>query len=100
MIKPSRIKQYANDVPEAAAELMAWLKVASRAEWKSFVEVRANCKDADLIPVASGRVVVCFNIRHNRFRLIVAINYKYSMVYVLRFFLHKEYDRKNWENDL
>jgi mRNA interferase HigB len=52
------------------------------------------------VEVKSGHVVTIFNIRGNRYRLIVAIKYEWSMVYVLRFLTHAEYDKDQWKEQL
>jgi mRNA interferase HigB len=66
------------------------------ARWRSFQELRASFPDADNV---DGFVV--FNIRHNRYRLIVAVHYAKVIdkrltlghVYIGSLMTHKEYDR-------
>jgi mRNA interferase HigB len=51
--------------------------------------------------VSSGNPVVVFNIRGNKYRLIVAIHYRPSgRVFVLRFLTHAEYDKEKWKAEL
>jgi mRNA interferase HigB len=81
---------------EAALEIGAWLRIVKSARWRNFQELRATFPDADDV---DGFVV--FNIRHNRYRLIVVIHYAKVIegrltlghVYIGSFMTHKEYDR-------
>jgi mRNA interferase HigB len=40
-----------------------------------------------------------FNVKGNRYRLIVSINYSRQLIYFKYFLTHAEYDRDNWKND-
>ena len=79
---------------------MAWLKVARDADWKNLHQVRQAYRSADGVTVGSGHVVTVFNIGGNKYRLIVAINYRWAMVYVLRFLTHAEYNKDKWKAEL
>ena len=86
--------------PDAARELRAWFKIATEARWRSFLEVRQSFNDADAV---DGFVV--FNIRRNRYRLIVVVHYSKvreerlteGHIYIRSFLTHKQHDdRANW----
>jgi mRNA interferase HigB len=91
-----RLQQAAEAHPMAAKDLAAWIKVVRTARWQNFAEVRACFPDADNV---DGFVI--FNIRHNRYRLIVVVHYakliddKLTLghVYIGGFMTHGEYDR-------
>ena len=91
-----RLQQAAHDYREAAEEIGAWTKIVKLARWRNFKELRSSFPDADNV---DGFVV--FNIRHNRYRLIVAVHYAKTIerrltlghVYIGTFMTHKEYDR-------
>lgn len=74
--------------------LNAWFKVASKAEWKSLVEVRRTYPTADYV---EGCTV--FNIRGNMYRLIVRIKYEWKTIFIKRVLTHDEYDRGGWKNE-
>ena len=40
-----------------------------------------------------------FNIKGNKYRLIVSIDYEAQLIYYKYFLTHAEYDRDNWKND-
>jgi len=76
---------------DAATETMKWYKTAAAAEWKSLIDVRADFPSADQV----GHVLI-FNIRNNRYRLIVREAFAFNKLFVKAFLTHKEYDRKEW----
>ncbi|MGB7158860.1 MAG: type II toxin-antitoxin system HigB family toxin [Tepidisphaeraceae bacterium] len=100
VVKPSRVRAYCRAYPDAASALLAWLKQARAARWRSIRDVRATYPHADAVRVESGREVTVFNIRGGNYRLIVAIKYRWGMLYVLRFLTHREYDRDRWKEEL
>jgi mRNA interferase HigB len=60
--------------------------------WRSLEDVRKIFPAADGV----GRFVV-FNIKGNRFRLIVEINYLTSRVYIRHVLTHAAYDKEGWK---
>jgi len=64
----------------AAAEqsLQAWFHETKFAHWKSFTDIKARYRSADLLP--GNRVI--FNIKGNTCRLIVHIHFKTSIVFI------------------
>jgi mRNA interferase HigB len=100
VIKPQRIKEFARQYPDAASPLMEWLKACEGAAWTNLQEVRTTIPNADGAEVKSGHVVTVFNIGGNKYRLIVAIKYRWGVVYVLRFMTHAEYDKNKWKQQL
>lgn len=91
-----RLKQASENHREAAQEIGSWQRIVKSARWRNFQELRGTFPDADDV---DGFTV--FNIRHNRFRLIVAVHYAKVIdgrltlghVYIGSFMTHKEYDR-------
>ena len=91
-----RLQLASQNYREAAQEIGAWIVVVKSARWRNFEELRASFPDADDV---DGFVV--FNIRHNRYRLIVAVHYAKLVdekltqghVYIGSFMTHKEYNR-------
>ncbi len=74
--------------PDAEPTLAAWYHDAARATWTSLVDVRQRYATASI--VGDNRVV--FNIRGNRYRLVVAVNYAYGIVYIRFIGTHSAYD--------
>ena len=100
VVKPARIREYAQRHPEARPSLMGWLAATRQAAWGSLMDVRRTLRHADGVKVASGRTVVVFNIAGNDYRLITAIHYDRQKVFVLRFMPHAEYSKDRWKSEL
>ncbi|MGV3722033.1 MAG: type II toxin-antitoxin system HigB family toxin [Actinomycetota bacterium] len=78
---------------DAEEALRAWYTDAQRADWTSPGDIRKTYANASI--VANNRVV--FNIRGNTYRLIVAVNYAFGIVYIRFIGTHAEYDRVDAE---
>jgi mRNA interferase HigB len=100
IIHGGTVKGWAAQFPDAAEALTAWLKVATQATWNSLAEVRQVYPHADPVAVASGRTVVVFNIRGNRYRMVTAVHYNRQPIYTLRFMTHAEYSKDRWKDTL
>lgn len=96
IVTVKRLQRASEKYREAAKELGAWIVIGKAARWRNFEELRASFPDADDV---DGFVV--FNIRRNRYRLIVAVHYAKRIegqltlghIYIGSFMTHKEYDR-------
>lgn len=73
-------------------EAFAWYSVARSANWRDLNAVRMQFPDADLV---NGLLV--FNIRHNRYRLIVFPVFARKKLYIKALMTHKEYSREEWK---
>lgn len=71
--------------------LKAWFAEAKVAQWKSPNDLKNQFKNASF--VGNNRIV--FNIKGNTYRLIVAIKYEFSIVYIRFVGTHAQYDRIN-----
>ena len=76
---------------DAEQPLRAWYHDVLKADWKSPADVKRVYATASI--VAENRVV--FKIGGNKYRLVVAVNYRYRMCYVRFVVTHKAYDRIN-----
>ncbi|HAJ79689.1 MAG TPA: addiction module toxin RelE [Fibrobacteres bacterium] len=79
--------------------LKVWYQEASKADWKSPNEVKAQFGNVSII----GNKRMVFNIAGNKYRLIVSVNFKYRCMYVCFVGTHKQYDKINaeevWSNE-
>ena len=100
IIHGGTVKAWAAQYPDAAESLWAWRHSASHATWNTLANVRQVYPHADPVTVASGRTVVVFNIRGNRYRLVTAIHYNRQVIYTLRFMPHAEYSKDRWKDKL
>jgi mRNA interferase HigB len=79
------------DQPAVKAALDAWFEEVSTAKWQSSSDVKRYYATASI--VNAERIV--FNIKGNDYRLVVAINFKKSAVWIKWIGTHKAYDRIN-----
>jgi mRNA interferase HigB len=80
--------------PDAQQALQAWYADVKHAAWASPIDVKQTYRTASILP--NNRVV--FNIKGNQYRLVVAVNYAYGMVYIRYVGTHAEYDRMDASN--
>jgi len=73
----------------AEESLKAWLYEVKFSVWNNANELKAKYRNASII--SSKRVV--FNIKGNDYRLIVDVEYKLKIVFIVWFGTHKEYDK-------
>ena len=68
--------------------LRAWCSEAKEADWDGPNDIKDKYHSASIL--GNNRVV--FNIKGNKYRLIVAIKYEFKIVYIRFVGTHKEYD--------
>jgi mRNA interferase HigB len=68
--------------------LRAWYIEARRADWISPQDIKAAYPTASIL--RSNRIV--FNVKGNTYRLVVAVNYEFQIVYIRFIGTHAEYD--------
>src|SRR5438046_2027613 len=93
VISRKPLHELARWYPEAKAELDAWFHEAEAADWANPAQVKAQYGNASILKRGRG----VFNICGNKYRLVVRINYAYSVVYVRFAGTHGEYDQINAE---
>lgn len=76
---------------ESEQPLKSWFKMAMEADWAEPSEIKEQFRSASF--VGNNRVV--FNIAGNKYRLVVAINYPYRVLYIRFIGTHAQYDRIN-----
>ena len=74
---------------DARAAVQVWYNAAKNSSWKNLEEIRKTFPATDMI----GALAI-FNIRGNRYRLIVRIAFDTQCVYVKEFLTHAEYDKR------
>jgi mRNA interferase HigB len=75
--------------PDSEGSLKAWYKEAIHAQWNSPPDIKRKFANASII--ADNRIV--FNIKGNKYRLIVKFNYKYGWAWIRFIGTHAQYDK-------
>ncbi len=100
IIKESTLAAFAASHPQGATGLAAWRRIMRQAQFRHFADLRQCFRSADQVRVASGNLVVVFNVCGNTYRLICAVHYDTGKVFLLRFLTHAEYDKDRWKTEL
>lgn len=66
----------------------SWFHDVSKADWSGPQDIKAVYRNANF--VGGDRVI--FNIAGNKYRLVVAVKYKFKIVYVRFIGTHRQYD--------
>jgi mRNA interferase HigB len=89
IIAKKTLKSYWIKYSNAEGPIKAWCKIVGEANWKNHNDLKGQIKDASII--SQKRVV--FNLKGNKFRLVVDIEYSIRLVFVIWLGTHKEYDK-------
>ncbi len=88
VIAVKTLRDFSVKHPQAKQALLAWHDEAYKASWQTPADIKRHFASASF--VGNNRVV--FNIKGNDFRLIVAIAYKLSIIYIKFVGTHAQYD--------
>jgi mRNA interferase HigB len=77
---------------DAANALAAWTTAVAAAKWRNLAQVKAHFPTADYV-----RPFTVFNVKGNRYRLIVLVEYGEQVVVVHEFCTHATYSKGNWK---
>ncbi len=74
---------------DSEQQLKSWFQETSNAEWNSPNDIKIEYPSASILSNNRG----VFNIKGNKYRLIVRINYDYKMAWIRFVGTHAEYDK-------
>ncbi|TAG50309.1 MAG: type II toxin-antitoxin system HigB family toxin [Betaproteobacteria bacterium] len=87
------LREFWRKHPDAEQPLKAWVDEVHQANWTQPAEIKAQYRSASVLK--NRRVV--FNIKGNDYRVVVAVAYRFSAVYVKFIGTHAQYDAINAE---
>lgn len=88
VIATNTLKEYWEKYPKTEQALKSWLQEVEFSDWQSPQELKCKYRNASIL--TNKRVV--FNINGNRYRLLVDIEFRLKIVFVIWFGTHSEYD--------
>jgi mRNA interferase HigB len=94
IISRRRLREFCEIHADACDPLYNWYRVASKATWQNLLEVQQVYSKAEAV----GNFTV-FNIKGNRYRLIVDLIYASQRTYIKYVLTHAEYDKDEWKDD-
>jgi len=93
VIAKSTLRKYWEKHKDTEKQLKSWYHEAIKAAWKNPEDVKSMYPSASIL--RNNRVV--FNIKGNRYRIIVKINYYFGIIWIRFAGTHSEYDKINAE---
>jgi mRNA interferase HigB len=78
---------------DCVKQVERWANISGTASWHSLADVRATFSHADGV----GSHLV-FNIKGNKYRLIVDVNYRLGIIVFEALLTHAEYDKGRWKH--
>jgi mRNA interferase HigB len=87
-----RLREFFAEHADAEAPLRRWFKIADKARWSDFAELKASCPGADRV----GHLVV-IDIGGNKYRLIIEVFFRDQVVLIRRVLTPREYDAGEWK---
>lgn len=81
------LKEYIGNHPDARVALQEWVSIVKRSEWTCFADIRQTFGTVDAV----GNQHFVFNIKGNRYRLVVVIKFAIRFVYIRFIGTHEEY---------
>jgi mRNA interferase HigB len=88
IISRKKLREFWEQHPDARASLESWFVDVKQADWETTNDIKTIYRNASFI--ANNRVV--FNIKGNKYRLVIAIQYTLRIVYIRFVGTHQEYD--------
>ena len=89
VISKKILREFWEKHSDSEQQLKSWFQETSNAEWNSPNDIKIEYPSASIL--SNNRVV--FNIKGNKYRLIVRINYDYKMAWIRFVRTHAEYDK-------
>ena len=74
---------------DSEVALERWYELAEAAEWQSFAEMKADSGSVDAV----GNQHYVFNIRGNKYRLVVVVKFVMGYVFIRFVGTHEEYNK-------
>jgi len=89
IISRKRLREFWERHPDARQALQAWYADAKYANWQTPADIKSVYRNASIVP--NNRAI--FNIKGNKYRLVVVVQYQYGIVYIRFVGTHQEYDK-------
>jgi len=93
VVSHKAIRNFCEQHPDARNAMDHWYRVAKRATWASFAEVKQSFSAADFVAP-----YVVFDIGGNKYRLIAQIHFRRRALFIRGILTHKEYEKGAWKS--
>ena len=89
IISRKRLREFWEKHPDAQQALQTWYADVKQANWQTPADIKNVYRNASI--VANNRAI--FNIKGNKYRSVVVVQYQYGIVYIRFVGTHQEYDK-------
>jgi mRNA interferase HigB len=86
----STLRDFYEKHTDSKDQLLTWHKVATKAKWKNFNEIKKYFNSVDCIQDS----LLVFNIKGNKYRLVVDFNFKLQWAFIVFVGTHAEYTKR------
>ncbi len=91
IIAKGTLRKYWNNHNDCEEQLKSWYNEVVKSNWDTPNKLKKEYPSASILN--ENRIV--FNIKGNKYRLIVKINYEYKIIWIRFIGTHAEYDKIN-----
>ena len=88
IISKKSLREFYESYKDAEQSLLSWYREVEKEDWDTPAEVKEKYRSASIL--RDNRVV--FNIKGNKYRLVVKIKYEHRVVYIRFVGTHAQYD--------
>jgi mRNA interferase HigB len=93
VVSHKAIRNFCEEHPHARNAMDYWYRVAKRAIWNSFADVKQSFNSADFVAP-----YVVFDIGGNKYRLVAEVNFVKRVLLIRGIMTHKEYSKGTWKS--
>ena len=93
VVSHKAIRTFCGDHPLARNAMDHWYRVAKRAAWTNFAELKLSFNTVDFVAPC-----VVFDIGGNKYRLIAEINFSRRVLFIRHILTHNEYTKGTWKS--
>lgn len=96
VIKRKTLIDYGTKFGDAKDQLDTWYHETDKSHWSGPQDIKIRYPSASFL----HKNIVIFNIKGNRYRLVVKVDYPSQAVFVKWFGTHADYDKQNFQVQL
>jgi mRNA interferase HigB len=92
VVSQKRIREAVARLPQYESALLSWYRLVKMGSFDNYAALRNTFPGVDKV----GKVFV-FNVAGNHLRIIAAVHFNRSKVYIRDILTHSEYDEQKWK---
>jgi len=94
LIAIAKLREAASSYPDVSNQIEDFYRTIKTVHWQNLIDAQKTFSTAEA--VVNFTVI---NIKGNKYRLILDINYKKQLIFFKYFLTHAEYSKDKWKND-